>query len=236
MHIRKVYLVTSFDTGTHVIPALSVPFESGNLKDTLRYSNLQLIVKGLPVDTTKDFKDIKQTLKAPVTFKELIPYILWGTGIILAVLLIWYLIFGRKRNKLFTTYKPAEPPYIYALRELDNLRNEKLWQNGKEKIYFTKLTEIIRVYIEKRYGINALEMTSDEIISGLRNIIVEEKDSIELLRLMFSTADLVKFAKVRPLPDENEIALLNAYQFVNNTKPPIVPGSQINESQTEQNQ
>ncbi len=236
LHIRKDYLVTSFDSGIHVIPSISVPFVSGNIKDTLHSDILQLMVKSLPVDTTKDFRDIKHPLKAPLTFGELWPYFLTALGIIIIIFLVWYYISGRKKNRLFFPGKKSEPPHIYALKALDNLRAEKLWQNGREKLYYTKLTEIIRLYIEQRYGIYALEMTSDEIIIALNNIIVEEKDSIELLRNMFSTADLVKFAKVKPLPDENEIGLLNAYQFVNNTKPVIIAETQINEPQTESNQ
>jgi len=235
LHIRKYYLVTSFDTGIHIIPPISVPYLSGDVKDTLHSDILQLLVKSLPVDTTKEFRDIKHPLNTPLNFGELWPYMVGLVGIILIIFFVWYVIAGRKKNKIFSKIKISEPPHIHALKELDNLRAEKLWQNGKEKLYYTKLTEIIRVYIEQRYGINALEMTSDEIIVALNINIVEEKKSIELLKNMFSTADLVKFAKVKPLPDENEIGLLNAYQFVNNTKPLITPGTQINESQTESN-
>ena len=236
IHIRKVYVVTSFDSGSQVIPSISVPFVYGKFSDTLHSSAMQLMVKSLAVDTTRDIKDIKKPLTVPLSFRELLPYIAIGLGILLVAFLIWYIIIGRKKDRLFASDKIKDPPHIYALKELDNLRLEKLWQSSKEKLYYTRLTEIIRVYIEKRYGIYALEMTSDEIIKALNDLIIDERDSIELLEKMFSTADLVKFAKVKPLPDENEISLLNAYQFVNNTKPVVIPAAQINESETELNQ
>jgi flagellar basal body-associated protein FliL len=179
-------------------------------------------------------------MKAPITLKELLPYIFWGILIILALviilLLIWYFVTKHKKGKVFGPKKITEPAHVIALRELDNLRTEKLWQNGKEKVYYTKLTEIIRVYIEQRFGIYALEMTSDEIVNALNSIILDEKSSVELVKNILFIADLVKFAKGMPLPDENEIGLLNAYQFVNNTKPVVTPNQQIDELPKESNQ
>ncbi len=235
LHIRKAYLLTSFDSGIHKIPSIALPIEIGKLKDTMYSSALQLKVHSLPVDTTKDIRDIRPPLKAPLTFRELWPYLAGGLLIILIVIIIWYFIVYRKKGRIFGSPKISEPPHIKALHELDHLRAEKLWQSGKEKLYYTKLTEIIRVYIEHRFGIYALEMTSDEIINALNSIIVEEKASIELIKNMFSIADLVKFAKVLPLPDENEIGLLNAYQFVNNTKPIVSQNQPVNESSKESN-
>jgi len=237
LHIRKEYLVTSFDSGSHRVPPIAFPFQIGQLKDTLHSSELVIKVNSLPVDTTKDFRDVKPPLKAPVTLAEIWPYLLIGFGICcIVILVIWYFMVYRKKDKIAGFKKNLEPPHIIALRELDSLRGEKIWQTGKQKLYYTRLTEIIRVYIEQRFGIYALEMTSDEILQALNVILLEEKASIELLRNMFFTADWVKFAKGNPLPDENEISMLNAYQFVNNTKPVASTIEASTENQTESNQ
>jgi hypothetical protein len=218
LHIQQDVLVTSFDSGYHYVAPLVFPFEMGTIKDTIRTAQLYLIVLTVPVGNAKDINDIKPPYSAPFTIAEILLYILIGVGVIILAFVIWFLVKKYRKEPIFATKKLIEPAHVVAIRELDKLRAEKLWQQSKGKEYYTRLTEIIRVYLEQRYEILALEMTSDEIIHTLRNIMVEDMTSIDLLRKMFTTADLVKFAKLQTLPDENEINLLNAYQFVNNTK------------------
>jgi hypothetical protein len=211
---------------------LVFPFEMGTIKDTIRTAQLYLIVLTVPVGNAKDINDIKPPYSAPFTIAEILLYILIGVGVIILAFVIWFLVKKYRKEPIFAARKLIEPAHVVAIRELDKLRAEKLWQQSKGKEYYTRLTEIIRVYLEQRYEILALEMTSDEIIHALRNIMVEDMTSIDLLRKMFTTADLVKFAKLQTLPDENEINLLNAYQFVNNTKliEPVI-NSTIEESE-----
>lgn len=218
LHVRQDLLITSFDSGYHSIPPLNIAFQNGQSRDTLRTVPLSLMVHSLPVDTTKEIKDIKAPLGVPFSILDYWQYILGFFGLVFVVFAIWYIVKLRKKEPLFGGPRPADPPHIIALRELDSLRAEKLWQNNKTKQYYTRLTEIIRTYIESRYGIVAMEMTSEEILEALKNAQMEDYSQIELLQKMFQTSDLVKFAKGQPLPDENEINLLNAYQFVNNTK------------------
>ncbi len=231
LHIRKEYLITSFDSGYYKVAPLSFPFEMSQLKDTLKSEPVFLRVYSMPLDTAKDVRDIKPPLKAPFSLIEIWQYILIAFGLILIGFTIWYFIKKIKKEPFLTTKKTIEPPHIIAIRELDKLRAEKLWQTNKIKEYYTRLTEIIRVYIEKQFGIYALEMTSDEIVEALKKVHFEDEKSIELLRVMFYSADLVKFAKSEPLPDENEINLLNTYQFVNNT---LVIDIHLNEPDAEQ--
>jgi hypothetical protein len=218
LHIRQDILVTSFDSGYHSIPPLNIAFQDGQTRDTLKTLPLYLTVNSMPVDTTKEFKDIKAPLGVPFSILDYWLYILIFFGLVFIAFGIWYIVKLRKKEPLFGSYKPVDPPHIIALRELDTLRAEKLWQNNKTKQYYTKLTEIIRTYIESRYEIDAMEMTSEEIVEALKSTQMDDYSQIDLLRKMFQTADLVKFAKGQPLPDENEVNLLNAYQFVNNTK------------------
>jgi hypothetical protein len=172
----------------------------------------------LPVDTTTQVLDIKPPMKAPINFKEALPYIFGFWILALIAVLIWMLISRHKKKGFFFESKPQDPPHIIALRELDSLRTQKLWQSNRVKEYYVNLTEIVRKYIEKRFDIMALEMTTDEIVDAFKYNNFVDPESKNLIKDLFTLADLVKFAKAQPLPDENEVSLLNAYQFVNNTK------------------
>lgn len=219
IHVHQAYVITCYDSGSYQINTLALPFQLGSVHDTLRSVALNLKVNTLPVDTTKEIKDIKSPYKARFSIFEIWLPIVIGLGILLIIFIVWYVLKSRKKGNFLFSPKPYIPSHVLALQELDNLRSEKLWQNNKVKLYYTRLTEIIRNYIENRYDINALEMTSDEILDALKGLKLEDHHPIELLQNMFSIADMVKFAKAEPFPEENEIGLLNAYQFINNTKP-----------------
>ena len=158
----------------------------------------------------------------PFIFAEIRDYAIYGAiGFIILMLLVWYLVWyirnkwqGRVRE-----VKPAPklPPHVIAIKALDELRNRKLWQNGKHKLYYSTLTEILRLYIEGRWEIGALEMTTDEIITALRDVDIKH-DSRSNLVAILRTADMVKFAKALPDGEENEQLFDYAYYFVENTK------------------
>lgn len=219
LQIRQNILVTSFDSGYHRIPPIAFAYMKDQKRDTLFSEALGLHVTTLPVDSLKDILDIKPPLKPPFSILDYWPYLAGALLLVLIVLTVLLIIKRKKKGYLFIPPKPQDPPYVVALRELDTLRSEKLWQTNRTKEYYTRLTDVIRTYIEKRFGINAMEMTSEEILLELKNLNSESDEVIHLLDRMFSTSDLVKFAKAQPLPDENEVNLLDAYQFVNNTKP-----------------
>ena len=108
------------------------------------------------------------------------------------------------------------------MQRLDNLKRRQLWEQGMEKEYFTLLTDILREYLEKRFGINAMEMTTKEIIDSLSSN-QEVKEKRGYMRDILDVADFVKFAKVRPLPEDNIAAFDNARRFVEETKPAEKP-------------
>jgi hypothetical protein len=145
-----------------------------------------------------------------------------GSLLVLAfIFLILYSLRRRKNNKGFFTLpqKPKEPAHVIALRELDRIKEEKIWQKGKIKLYYSEITEVLRQYIENRFDIQAMEMTTDETISVFkyRRSLVDEK-SFENLKKILTNADLVKFAKYEPLPDDNNMVLVDSYFFINQTK------------------
>jgi len=138
-------------------------------------------------------------------------------------LLVIALIFYRKykKDKPVFENKIQEqllPPYVVALNQLDKIKQAKPWQQGRSKEYHTDLTDVIREYIERVFLIKSMEMTSEEILDQLNILRKEEKSAYIGLKQILQLADLVKFAKWNPTPDEHELSLRNAYLFVNLTK------------------
>jgi hypothetical protein len=171
------------------------------------------------VDTTKPIKDIKPQLSAPFDWKGMFVYLLIFAAIVLAGVVIYYLLKRRKpKTSTREEYDPKIPPHIIAIEALKRLDGEKLWQKGQVKLYQTRLTEILRTYIERRFGILALEMISREIVDAISKLNIPN-DIIEKMKYTLDTADLVKFAKYEPLPDENSLGMKNAIEFVNATIP-----------------
>lgn len=216
--LKKDFLVTSFDSGFYFIPPFQFEVENGG--GFIESNALMLKVITFDVDTTKGVFDIKTVKDVPYTFGELVPWLIGAGLVILLALLIIYLIKKVKRKEpIFQKReKPKEPAHIIALRELDALRESKLWQTDRLKEYYTKLTDVVRQYIEGRYNIPAMEQISDEILGALKAVDQEMGSSQASLSQILHTADLVKFAKYKPLPDENDMSLMNAYLFINQTK------------------
>lgn len=138
--------------------------------------------------------------------------------LLLAVAAFLWAMRRYKKEGTILPPKPLPSPYTQAISRLRSLHDRKLWENGMEKEYFTDLTDILRVYLFRRFGINAMEMTSRQIMETLSanpNI----KDKRAYMRNILNMADFVKFAKVRPLPADNVAAYDDAVMFVEETKP-----------------
>ncbi len=213
--------ITSFDTGSYRIPPYWFTFEMNGLVDSIPSNGVTLNVFTMQIDTTRGPTDIKMPYDAPLTLKEVIPYILGVILIGAIVFLVLYSIKRKKKNQpIFSRpEKPKEPAHIIALRELDRIKNEKLWQKDKAKQYYSEVTETLREYIEDRFEIPAMEQTTEEILSSFRyrKELLGEKSFTNLSQIL-TLADLVKFAKYKPLPDDDNLTLVNSYFFVNDTK------------------
>ncbi|HNU77230.1 MAG: hypothetical protein WBK43_03055 [Prolixibacteraceae bacterium] len=215
------FRITCFDSGEYRIPPLRVDLLLPDRLDSIFTNDLVLKVLTLEIDTTRGPADIKMPYDAPLTLKEVIPYIM---GIILAATLLFLILYSVRRKKrnlplFIKPEKPKEPPHIIALRELDRIKEEKLWQKDKVKAFYSEVTAVLRTYIENRFGIHAMEQTTGEIIASFntRGDLIQEK-TLGYLQQILPTADLVKFAKYQPLPDDHNLTLINAYFFVNETK------------------
>ena len=215
-------LITSFDSGSYRIPPFWFKIDIDGRLDSIPTNGVTLNVYSMEIDTTRGPTDIKYPYDAPVTLKEVTPYIL-GVILIAAILFfIFYAIKRRKKNQPIFVFpkKPKEPAHIVALRELDRIKHEKIWQQGKTKQYYSEVTEALRNYIEDRFEIPAMEQTSDETIESFRRQKGLLKDkTFKNLSQILKLADLVKFAKYQTSPDDDNMTLVNAYFFVNDTKP-----------------
>lgn len=224
LNLVQLLRITSFDTGFHKIPAIPI-YESGKMDSLhiLAFTNeLFLTVNTIPVDTAQAIKDVKGVMSVPLSFWEIFRWVLLALVIILLVAGVWYYI--RKRRKKLPVFvlpsRPAVPAHIQALEELEKLRVAKIWQAGKVKEYHTQLTDILRVYLERRFNVQAMEMTTDEILDALKTA-SSTAEAIAKMAEILQLADLVKFAKEQPLPLQHDNSLKLGIDFVNLTRPSV---------------
>ena len=234
--INMKYLVTSFDSTLYFVPSMpvsdgidTIQSNSFGLKVTapqLKDSTLAYLERMNSGQTDSiDFEqlqlnDIKPIQKLPFSWKDFLD-LLWIPVIVLLLLAIVgaiiYFIIRKNKKGYFFTPPPVLPPHVRAMKSLDKIKTEKIWQQERYKEFYTQLTDELRRYISERYGVNSLEMTTGEILSTMRT--KSEEDSVyENLKQVLVIADLVKFAKHKPFTDENDLSMMNAYFFVNQTK------------------
>jgi hypothetical protein len=222
INVIQKYLVTSFDSGRYQVkPVFAETKNEGGLKRFYSdYSILEVMrVKIAPQDTTAKIFDIIKPYKAPVTFGEVLPWLL-----IIALLgaIVWaiirYLPKLKKSGTDTNIYVPREPAHVIAFRELERLKREQLWQKGEIKKYYTELTEILRQYLENRFSVYSLELTTSETLEALVKSGFKKNGSYNDLKAVLTGADLVKFAKYNPLASENELHFQTSWNFVLTTK------------------
>ncbi|MFA8299221.1 MAG: hypothetical protein ACEPOV_03580 [Hyphomicrobiales bacterium] len=213
--------ITSFDTGNVVIPSIAFKYVAPDsmFSEESQTAPIELYINSPKVDTTKVFKPIVGPIHQSLTFWMMAPYI--GGGLLLAIIVVIaiIIIIRRKNAKpIFTPKpKPVIPPHELAVQKLEVLKGKTLWQNSKFKEYYTELTDIAREYLNNRFNIFALEMTTDEIMSSLPKSEINEQAREKLYNTLV-LADLVKFAKEKPTAIENDGCLMNIYDFVKETK------------------
>lgn len=254
MTLNFKYVVTSFDSTLYYIPHIAV-FDG---TDTILSNSFGLKVTSPPLsDSTLSYlekmnkgetdsidfnqlqlNDIKTVRKAPWVWTDYL-WVLWIVLIIMLILaligVVIYLVLKKKKNGYFFKPPVILPAHVRAVRELDKLKEERIWLQGREKEFYSKLTDILRRYIQEREGINAMEMTSGEILNEIRK--VSEVDSVyDNLKQILSTSDLVKFAKYKPYPDENDLSMVNAYFFVNQTREPDIVEAEKDKENNDNNE
>jgi len=215
------YTLTAFDSGVYQIPPILFSYTGDYSNDTFttQTQSLEIIVHTIPVDTTQAIKPIKDLQSAPITFNELLPWIVVGMIALLIIGGVVYVVFFRKKKPQIIPEKkaPVIPAHEIAFKKLHELEQKKLWQEGDVKTYYVELTDILREYLEGRFHIPALESTTIEIMNALHRKEIEEKQKRQLRELL-ERADLAKFAKMRPGPEHNRSDMELARNFVKETK------------------
>ena len=214
---QRNYTLTSFDGKLYYLPPFAVKVNGKEYKS----KSLALKVLEIEVDTTNvdKFFGPKDVQDNPFSWQEW-SVIFWLSLIMLAMISITYYLYLRLRDNKPIVAKiriiKRLLPHQKAMKEIEAIKADKMVMSENQKEYYTKLTDTLRKYIEERYGFRAMEMTSSEIIDRLTE--TQDSQPLDELRLLFNTADLVKFAKYSTLINENDMNLVNAIEFINKTK------------------
>jgi hypothetical protein len=222
LRIKKEYLITSFDSGSYQVQPVYAELKNqeGLKRYYSDYSYLKVIRPDIaPSDTTAKIFDVVAPYKAPLTLGELMPWIL--ILLLIAVIAYFAVRFFRKFRKRAGGQEEIiipDPAHIIAFRDLEKLREAKLWQKGEVKLYYTMLTEILRKYLENRFSVYSLELTTSETLEALVGTGFKKDDNYRKLRAVLSGSDMVKFAKYNPEPTENESFFQDAWSFVEETR------------------
>jgi hypothetical protein len=237
MRLVQKYLITSFDSGKYQVPPVYAEMKENNgiKRYYSDYSQLEVFrVNITPPDTVAKIFDIVKPYKAPLTAGEVLPWILLFLVLCAGV---WYLLKYIKKLRIkksgdIPVVKP-DPAHVIAFRQLEQLKEEKLWEKGELKAYYTRLTEIARLYLENRYNIYSLELTTVETLAELKKAGFKEDESYRKIKTVLTGADLVKFAKFKPEPSENELQYNYIWEFVVETK--LEPAPEQIEEKVESN-
>lgn len=213
-------IISAYDSGYFAVPGFKFVFNK-DTNSVLYTQPLFLEVHTVPTDTSATkTKDIKPPFIEVFNWKWYINYVYLGVGIILAIILIVIITtyYNKKNRQVFVEpEKPKIPAHITALSSLEKIKEEQVWKEEKVKEYYSSISDAIRLYIEERFNVNALESTTDEIMLAFRSQVVD-RDSKDKLQQLLMLSDLVKFAKQFPIESEHVFTLQNAFDFVNGTK------------------
>ena len=207
--ISQSFTLTAWDSGSYYIPPIKFSEEN-------KTEGILLNVQTIDLEENAELKDIKEPLKEAIGWSDIWPFLLVFFIIFLTIYLLRKYIFKKEKKKEKRKPIVIIPADITALEQLNKLENAEIWQKGNIKNYYSQLSEIIRRYCENRFKFIALELTTDEILIELENRLNNKE--ITNLRMLLQRADLAKFAKSKPIKNENIESMLLAKEFVNNTK------------------
>ena len=222
--------LTSFDGNLYPLPPFKVKVNGKELQT----NELALKVVEVEVDTTQmnKFFGPKDVQDNPFLWSE------WSSAFWLSVLMLlliaagyWLYLRLRDNKPVIAHIKIVRRllPHQKAMKEIEQIKADKMVSSENQKEYYTKLTDTLRKYIEERYGFSAMEMTSTEIIERLTSS--GDQQSLDELRQLFTTADLVKFAKYSTMINENDANLVSAIDFINQTKLENQPVEEVQKPQ-----
>ena len=215
--IKASIVLAPFEEGIYQLPDIPVIVSRPDKVDTLIFKGLEMDVKTMPVDTASFvIHDIKGQIQYPVTFSEVLPWLLGGLAAA-ALLFLLARIIDRANKRKADALKPKEPAYIVALKELEKYRSDKYWAPEKQKAFYSGITDALKFYIDDRFGVDAPEMTTAELFDALKSDKDITPQMYVSLKELFERADFVKFAKHVASDEENAGALPLAVSFVTST-------------------
>lgn len=217
---KQRLVISGFDSGAFKIPAfIFTVIPNSGTPYTVQTDSFLLNVQTVAVDTTQPFKPIKGIMAVKSSWRDYLLYII--IAIVLIAFIVWVTIYFMKNKKVaIPKAEPKETLQERTLRLLTELEGQQLWQGNQVKEYYVQLTDILREYIELRFRTKALELTTDELLDNARR----NKEMVrhtEILGRILYTADLAKFAKAQPTPQEHVDTMSYAKQFVSETTPVI---------------
>jgi hypothetical protein len=217
---RFSYVFSFYDSSEITIPEVPVKYKSKT--DSVYKSSLTnpvtFTVHTVKVNHQEDIKDVKEPITIPFDWKFWIVFALIFL-VLLAISLYFYRRYKLKKLQQPVIKKVVKIPiHVTALAQLDNLENEKLWQNGKVKEYHSRITEIVRDYFAKRFELPALELTTSESLQQLEQV-YEARNVVQITNEFLNNADLVKFAKYVPMDSINQEMMKQAREIIQKTIP-----------------
>ncbi|MGC4037356.1 MAG: hypothetical protein QM764_15455 [Chitinophagaceae bacterium] len=216
--LKQLFRLTSFDSGQFVIPSYHLP-----QSEEIKTDSFLINVGYMPMDTTKDYNDIKEIIEVAKEKKTDWTWYYVGAAALLAILLIYLLTKRKKKKEMVVQKEEVIDPYTEALNNLEQLRKENLPARDETKLYYSRLTDIFRVYVEKRKGIHSLQQTTDDLVRQLKSIQLSN-EQYERLAHSLRQSDFVKFAKYVPTENDNEetfVTIKNTIETIEKLSPAV---------------
>ena len=223
---RVQYKISTFDIGDFQIPPISIQYSipPDTVEHVLKSEAIKITVESVAPSKEGDIKDIKPPVEIPFDWRPYVKYGLFGLlGLLLLGALVYFWIRKRSGKPLIPLKaEPPRPPHEVALEALESLQNSDFLEKGQVKRYYSDVSEIIRRYIGGRFGVDALDLTSTELLSELKSIPISD-EHLQLMTDFTDLCDLVKFAKYIPEDEENQKVIDWAFQFIHETMVVEIP-------------
>ncbi len=214
--IVKTWTIAAFDTGVIRIPPLPVVLQNASGTDTQYTNDIPLMISG--VTDSMGLAPIKPIIREPARLSDYMPYLIGVAGLCLLIAAGIWLSRRKPKGREVIEIRDEKPAHIIALDQLDALEREKLWQQGQVKEYHSRMNHIMRMYLQRRFGVPALESTTGEIMRYLRSHTDLDDTLLDEVREVMQVEDLIKFAKAEPHVDIHAQYLEFARSLILKTK------------------
>jgi hypothetical protein len=225
-----VLSLTVFELGVLEIPSFELEVLSGDgsveVVSTRRYG-IQVLSVG--ADETGDIRGIRGPMAIAISVVRVALFAI----LLVSLLIVAYQLFRRFRRRpsddsASDPGPPLRPAHELALEALDRLAASPMLDRGQVKEYHIEISDVLRRYVEARFGVPALEMTTWEVVGGLEREGVEPEFR-DGLRSFLDRCDLVKFAKVRPDVDSSRSLILEGRSLVERSARTVAPAAEPRE-------